>query len=128
MKRLVAIILFVAISFGCYSQERLTAKTVSTCTKIVELKWKVKFEDHIDRYVIEWSKDGVEYDSIASVDGCIYNPKPVTYRWYDNVEHIKATDTHYYRIRTVWVDGGYAWCKPVSISYKPSKAYKPNDL
>lgn len=128
MARLVATIALIAVSLWCYPQGRLTVKTVSTCTKIVELKWRVKSEDHIDRYVIEWSKDGVEYDSIASVEGCIYNPKPTTYRWYDNVEHIKATDTHYYRIRTVWVDGGYAWCKPVSVSCKPSKAYKPNNL
>jgi hypothetical protein len=128
MARLVATIALIAVSLWCYPQGRLTVKTVSTCTKIVELKWRVKSEDHIDRYVIEWSKDGAEYDSIASVEGCIYNPKPTTYRWYDNVEHIKATDTHYYRIRTVWVDGGYAWCKPVSVSCKPSKAYKPNNL
>lgn len=97
------------------AQESFRAKTV--CARVIELKWRVKFEDHVDRYVIEWSRDGAEYDSIASVEGCVYNPKPVTYKWYDNVGHIMSTDVHYYRIRTVWIDGGYAWCRPVKVSY-----------
>lgn len=111
------ILLAVTLAFG-YAAAQDTFKAKCVCAKVIELKWKVKFEDHIDRYVIEWSKDGVSYDSIASVDGAVWNPNPYVYKWYDDVSHIMSTDTHYYRIRTVWIDGGYAWCKPVSITYR----------
>jgi hypothetical protein len=119
MKKIILLLAAALILGSIHAQESFRAKTVYA--KIVELRWKVKFEDHIDRYVIEWSKDGVSYDSIASVDGAVWNPKPYMYKWYDDVSHIMSTDTHYYRIRTVWIDGGYAWCKPVMISCKRKK-------
>lgn len=111
MKRLVLFGLLLFLAVAVYSQMKLSVRTI--CPKVVELKWKVKFEDHIDRYVVEWSKDGIAYDSVAVVYGEIWNPTPSVYVWYDNVEHIKITETHYYRVKTVWLDGGYAWCKPV---------------
>jgi hypothetical protein len=80
---------------------------------IDELRWIVTLEHNVDRYEIEYSKDGVQYNTIASqkATGLSGSEKTYTYR-----NQVDFSATSYYRIKIIDLDGAYEYSEIVVLT------------
>ncbi|MCY7421224.1 MAG: hypothetical protein LH478_05705 [Chitinophagaceae bacterium] len=78
----------------------------------VNVEWKTTNELNLDKYIVERSVDGQNFDKIAVVQPVGTFTSVNNYLWYDN----NPVNTYnYYRIRSVNKDGTYEYTKTVRV-------------
>lgn len=85
-----------------------------------ELKWITESEENMDKYVVEYSADGVTYSSIGEVLSVNdANRKIYTYR-----HSTLNTTTVYYRLKMSELNGTYEYSAVISIGADTGKGVK----
>jgi hypothetical protein len=79
-----------------------------------ELEWKTASEKNNDRFEIERSDDGRNFELIGIVAGNGTTDQPVVYRWADNTP---LRGNNYYRLRQVDYDGAFEYSNIVRIRH-----------
>jgi hypothetical protein len=85
-------------------------ETIATSTI---LKWEAAVESNLDGYIAEYSKDGVYFFSLGKI-----NPEG-PYHPYRFV-HCNSSNTAYYRLKIVDMDGSYKYSKTRTVFIKPN--------
>lgn len=80
---------------------------------IVQLNWSTANEINNDYFTIERSKDGQNWEAIASVDGAGNSNHPIDYLSYDNKPY---TGISYYRLKQTDYDGQYKYFNVVTVN------------
>lgn len=80
-----------------------------------KLKWIAENEMGTTNFMIERSFDGITYDRIASKSPQGPVNTPTSYYYTDDIEHIGAFNTIYYRIKALDTDGRFAYSNVVVI-------------
>lgn len=84
----------------------------------VNLSWKTAQEYNNDYFVVERSYDGIDFDSVKTVDGKGTTPIATTYLTFDdNVNVLKPV---YYRLKQVDFDGKYSYSSIIFINENDS--------
>ena len=107
---------------GAYRSDLFTGSTVLPVTLLEftgenagdrnKLTWKVAQEMDVDRYQLERSTDGLNYQPVASV-GSRNQPGETTYSHSDYVGTGNAE--YYYRLKTIEMDGSFSYSSIVFI-------------
>lgn len=90
-----------------------TAK--ATAKNTVNLKWSTATETNNDYFLIERSKDGIEFESIINVDGAGFSTKKLTYSTSDNNP---LPGLSFYRLKQVDFDGQFSNSEIVSVELR----------
>lgn len=102
--------------------------TAEADASTITLAWSTASEKNNDRFVIERSIDGVEFETVGSVDGNGNSNSRIDYSFTDYPSDYKVI---YYKIRQIDFDGRFADYGPISVGSKASerefKVY-PNPL
>jgi Secretion system C-terminal sorting domain len=80
---------------------------------IDELKWTVTLEHNVDRYEIEYSKDGMQFNTVGTqkATGLSGNEKLYAYQY--RTDHSAIA---YYRLKIIDLDGSYEYSEIVVIN------------
>lgn len=89
-----------------------------TAQQQVELKWQTVTEINSDHYVIENSKDGINYTAIDSVTAAGWSNSPKLYKY--THQNPKAGKS-FYRLKQLDKDGTYTYSSIVTINNSPAK-------
>lgn len=81
----------------------------------IELTWKTASESENDRFEIERSPDGKQFNKIGATKGAGTTNTKQSYNYTDNVSN---TGVYYYRLRQVDYDGTATLSKTVSVRLK----------
>lgn len=80
----------------------------------VTIKWQTATEEKNDYFTIERSKDGINFEAIATVQGAGYSYTPLNYSYTDK----KALQgVSYYRLTQTDYDGAFETFNSVSVSF-----------
>jgi len=79
---------------------------------IVELNWATASEENFDYFVIERSKDAINYEPVAQVKGAGWSQTLKTYT-YEDINPMAGIS--YYRLKSVDFDGYTEYFNPVSV-------------
>lgn len=79
----------------------------------VQLRWVVREQAGIERFIMERSPDGKNYSEIALLSSREANSSSIVYEW---VDARPLGGKSYYRIRQEYVSGGKAYTSPVSVN------------
>lgn len=80
----------------------------------VTIYWQTATEEKNDYFTIERSKDGINFEIIATVKGAGYSYMPLNYSYTDNRA---LQGISYYRLTQTDYDGAYETFNPVSVSF-----------
>jgi len=88
---------------------------------IVDLKWITASEINNDRFEIERSVNGTEWETISSINGHSTTQQENAYFAIDNLEGFAATGTIYYRLKQVDFNSNftYSMIRSVNIANMP---------
>lgn len=92
--------------------------SVMPLNEAVQLRWVVREQAGIDRFVLERSLDGKDYSEIALLSAREANTSSVVYEW---VDARPLGGKSYYRIRQQYVNGGNAYTTPISVNRSEEK-------
>lgn len=81
----------------------------------MNLKWSTATETNNDYFLIERSKDGIEFESIINVDGAGFSTKKLTYSTSDNNP---LSGLSFYRLKQVDFDGQFSNSEIVSVELR----------
>lgn len=82
----------------------------------VETNWITESEINNDYFIIEKTRDGINYEKVGEVDGAGNSSSTLEYRLWDNNPY---TGTSYYRLTQVDFDGTQSYSDLKSIVYNP---------
>jgi hypothetical protein len=85
--------------------------------QVVELSWSTASEKNTDRFDVERSVDGVEYELIGSIPGQGHTEAETHYVHQDRSP---VDGVSYYRLKIVDRDGTFAYSPTVSVTYSGS--------
>jgi len=80
----------------------------------VSLKWQTATEENNDYFTLERSKDGVNYEIIATIKGAGYSYTPLNYS-YTDANPLQGVS--YYRLTQTDYDGAFETFSPVSVAF-----------
>lgn len=78
------------------------------------LKWQTASEYNNDRFEIETSKDGVNFNYIGSVNS---RGNSITTQSYDFTDIVPVKGNNYYRLKQIDKDGKHTYSKTVNVSF-----------
>lgn len=80
----------------------------------VDVKWVTATEINNDYFTIEKTKDGIQYDIVAQVDGAGNSTSILNY---STVDHTPHSGTSYYRLKQTDYNGAFTYSNLVSVEY-----------
>ncbi len=103
--------------------ELITFKATSSLNDHVQLDWTTATETNNDYFTIERSKDGINWEQIAEIDGngTIYSA--TSYRYIDETAYPQLS---YYRLKQTDFDQQFSYSSVVSINMKKNEAEAVN--
>jgi len=99
-----------AITCGIILQGNFTRFRGNLVNKKAQLHWETGNEQNLSHYIIEKSRDGIDYTAIGRLDA--QNISPAFYNFTDNEE---INGTCYYRLKMVQPDGLYKYSNTVAL-------------
>lgn len=101
----------------------LISFTATKNNKQVDIKWETASESNNDYYVIERSKDGVNFEKIANIDGAGNSLTHLNYYSYDYAPY---NGVSYYRLKQVDFNGTFKYSQIKSVEFNNSKDFSFN--
>lgn len=101
----------------------------SNCSN--NLTWSISNAKNFKDFVVEYSKDGLDFYSIGLVSSqneSRDNTQTQTYKFNDKAQHSKSA---YYRLKLIDNDGSYSWSNVIAIQNQclvPTAQLSPNPL
>lgn len=95
------------------------------------LTWSISNAKNFKDFVVEYSKDGLDFYSIGLVSSqneSRDNTQTQTYKFNDKAQHSKSA---YYRLKLIDNDGSYSWSNVIAIQNQclvPTAQLSPNPL
>lgn len=93
--------------------DELISFTAEKLNKKVKLKWKVDTEINIEKYIIERSDDGVNFEEIISKKSKGNSSNNVTYVEFDNTP---LENEAFYRLSSIDFNGIYSFSKTIAFN------------
>ncbi|ELR69087.1 Hypothetical protein C900_05476 [Fulvivirga imtechensis AK7] len=103
--------LYTLVSGGTLPVEFLYVKATASFDKVV-IKWATASELNNDFFTVERSKDGVNFETVASVNGAGTSEKVNNYEIDDNNAY---SGTSYYRVKQTDYDGQFEYSGMITI-------------
>lgn len=80
----------------------------------VDIKWATATETNNDYYTIEKTKDGVNYEFVAQVDGAGNSTSVINY---SSIDHSPFSGISYYRLKQTDYNGVFTYSNLVAVEY-----------
>ncbi|MBX2874283.1 MAG: hypothetical protein KTR30_19340 [Saprospiraceae bacterium] len=93
----------------------------STQTKGVSLEWETLTESNNSGFSVERSLDGIQFASIAWVEGKGSTQEASAYQFWD--QELPETPLVYYRLKQVDFDGSYDYSELVSVQHQALRSF-----
>ena len=103
-----------------YLPVELLAFQAAYDNRTVLLKWETATENNNDRFEIERSTDGVNFQKIGYVKGAGSSTTPKSYNYIDGRAYLLEAKTFYYRLKQYDVDGQYTTSTIKAIHIPPT--------
>jgi hypothetical protein len=101
----------------------LISFTATKNNKQVDIKWETASESNNDYYVIERSKDAINFEKIANIDGAGNSLTHLNYYSYD---YAPCNGVSYYRLKQVDFNGTFKYSRIQSVEFNNSKDFSFN--
>lgn len=98
---------------------KLTSFTGHIVSSGVLLKWETSFEFNNEKYLIEKSTDGKNFQTIGQIAGAINSLDKNNYDFNDG--GFRTGDVAYYRLKQVDLDGNFTYSKIVYVNSSDSR-------
>lgn len=112
---------------GSYLPIEFIAFTGNLEVKVVYLKWKTATELNNDRYEVEKSADGTNFEKIGTVHSKALNGSSNSILDYNFIDNELKHPLYYYRLKQFDFDGTYKYTNVISVKiYSPELKIYPN--
>lgn len=105
---------FLCASPGCLLPVTLKAFDVKLNNCVASAKWSASEETNLNNYILEYSKNGVDFTAVAQLDATGIN------REY-SAQHIPSAGKAFYRLKMVDIDGKVSYSKLQVMNISCSK-------
>lgn len=97
----------------------LTSFSAKAEAEQVVLNWTTETEQHVDRFEVERSKDGVDFEYVTTVEANGNTTSPSLYGAHDNNP---LTGYSYYRLKAVDINGEFDYSDLRRVEFRPASA------